>query len=426
MHEGLKGRDIVGEIVDGCRKEGIRPILYINMWSLWAYENFPDWRCVRNDGKQSLDYMFGQPGRYGVLCPNSPYREYVLSYVRELLERYETDGLWIDMILWRTMCTCRHCRERFKKETGFGLPEKINLGDSVFMTFMHKREEWMKEFFCSIKDVVVQKNPDATVVCNSAYYPSVVHGMSLEFAKEVEFITGDSNLGPVRSFEAKLFNNITKNHPFEFLCSVMDPSLDEHSMPKTREHLLQLMTSCVAHNGRNGFIDAIDPYGTLNPEVYSIMEDVYGETDKYTPFLETEIEMCADVAIYTNFSAGYSMADTGKPLYDRWESEHMEATKSAAARFVEKNIPFDVITTLSLEKLSNYKAIVLADAYVLYDNEVNAIREYVKNGGKLYVSGKCAVYDGMGGYFPEGRLSDVVGVSLLVEKLTRRLHIFAP
>ncbi len=423
MHAGLGGRDIIREITDGCRREGIRPILYINIWSKWAYDTHPDWRCISPEGKVSHEYMFGQPGRYGVLCPNSPYKDYVIGLVRELMESYDTDGLWVDMILWRTICTCPHCQKRFKEETGHSLPKTINMGDPVFMQFLHKREEWISAFFDSIRNTVYSRNPEASVVCNSAYHPSVVMGMSLDFAQQTEFITGDANLGPERSFEAKLFNNITRHHPFEFLCSVMDPELMEHSMLKTEEHLLQLMTSCLAHNGRNGFIDAIDPFGTLNPSVYEQMRKVYDVTDKYSAFLETEIEMCADVAIYTNFSCYYSPEDDGTPLRDTLSepSSHMVAAKSMAARLVEHNIPYDVITPLSLHSLAKYKAILLPDVCVLSDAETEALRAYVQSGGNLYASGRCAVYDGEGGKNPEGRLADVLGVRLCGrtdEKLT--------
>lgn len=311
MHEGLHGRDIIREITDGCRREGIRPVLYINVWSKWAYDTYPDWRCVSPEGKGTLEFMWGQPGRYGVVCPNSPYQDFFIGLVNELMDSYETDGLWIDMILWRTMCTCKHCRKRYEEETGYPFPDTIDMGDPAFMSYLHKREEWICEFADSIRSVVYAKNPDAAVIFNSCYHPSVVMGMSLDFAERTEFIAGDANLGIERSFEAKLFNNVAKHHPFEFLCSVMDPALKEHSMLKTEEHLLQLMTSCLAHNGRNGFIDAIDPSGKLNPAVYSHMRKVYDEMDKYIPYLETDVAFCADAAIYTNFSNYYSPEDDG-------------------------------------------------------------------------------------------------------------------
>lgn len=414
MHEGLRGRDIIREITDGCRREGIRPVLYINMWSKWVYDTYPDWRCVSPEGKGTLEFMWGQPGRYGVPCPNSPYKEYVLGLVRELMDSYETDGLWIDMILWRTMCTCKHCRKRYEEETGYPFPDTIDMGDPAFMSYLHKREEWICEFADSIRSVVYAKNPDAAVICNSCYHPSVVMGMSLDFAERTEFIAGDANLGIERSFEAKLFNNVAKHHPFEFLCSVMDPALKEHSMLKTEEHLLQLMTSCLAHNGRNGFIDAIDPSGKLNPAVYSHMRKVYDEMDKYIPYLETDVTFCADAAIYTNFSNYYSPEDDGTPLRDTLNtpSSHMFAAKSMAERLVEHNIPYDVITPLSRDKFKNYSAILLPEVCVLSDQEVEDLRTYVKEGGNLYASGRCAVYDGLGGKKEEGRLADVLGVKL--------------
>lgn len=412
MHEGLKGRDFIKEVTEGCRNQGIRPILYINAWSKWAYDTYPDWRCQNPEGKESHTYMFGQPGRYGVLCLNSPYKQYFLGLVKELLDNYETDGLWIDMILWRTNCTCPHCQERFKRETGFDLPMIIDQANPVFMQFMHKREQWLCEFFNEVKQEVYKKNPNASVVCNSAYHPSQMLGMSLDFVQQLEYITGDSSLGPVRSFEAKLFNNITANHPFEFLCSVMDPSLSEHSMLKTEDHLMQLLTSCLAHNGRNGFIDAIDPAGSLNQAVYERMKVVYEETDRYIPFLENEIDMCADVAIYTNFSCYFDPAEQGKPLKDYWSSAHLLAARAAGARLVEQNIPFDVITPLNLSKLNKFKAIVLPDVFVMEQQEMDAFREYVNNGGCIYASGRIAQYDGYGKVCTEGALHDLLGVRL--------------
>ena len=412
MHAGLKGRDVIREITDGCRKAGIRPVLYINNWSKWAYDTYPEWRGIAPDGRQSAEYMFGQPGRYGVLCPNSPYKEYVLGLVHELMQNYETDGLWIDMILWRMLCTCPHCKARFKAETGHEMPDTVDMTNPVFLEFLHKREQWISQFFDDIRNVVYSYNPDAAVVCNSSYHPPVLLGMSLDFAKQTEYIAGDADLGPVRSFEAKLFNNITKNHPFEFLCSVMDPNLEEHSMLKTEDHLLQLMTSCLAHNGRNGFIDAIDPSGNLNPVVYETMRKVYDQTDKYIPFLETEMEMCADVAIYTNFSCYYEPEENGKPLFNKFISTHLVSAPKMAERLVEHNIPFDVVTPFQLDKLHKFKALLLSDIFVLSKQEQDALRAYVKNGGNIYVSGRCGVYDGMGNTFEQGALSDVLGIKL--------------
>ena len=50
MHEGLHGRDIIRETLDALRARDIRPIVYFNIWSRWAYETHPEWRMRTADG----------------------------------------------------------------------------------------------------------------------------------------------------------------------------------------------------------------------------------------------------------------------------------------------------------------------------------------------------------------------------------------
>jgi len=293
MHEGLGGKDIVKELSEGCREAGMNVIIYINIWSKWAYDKYPDWRCITPDG---LQYLYNQPGRFGVCCINSPYSEYVNKLVTELCEGYEFSGLWVDMILWHTMCTCKHCRDRFKRETGIEIPMIINWEYTSWIKYIRKREEWVEEFFDSIISTAKAIKPDITVMCNSACYPMKITGESLEFFRKGEFVGGDFAMERLEhSFRCKLFNSVSANKPFEFLCSIMEPLLNEHSIMKTEEKLQTLMFSCLMNNGRYGFIDAIDPSGTLNPMVYERMRKVFNIEKKYEKYLENDVEFCCDV-----------------------------------------------------------------------------------------------------------------------------------
>jgi len=115
-HKGLIGRDIIRELTEGLAKEGIKPTVYINFWSIWAYNKYPEWRCIDQKGRGSKEGLWGRPSRHGLLCMNSPYSDYVLQLVDELCSSYDFVGFWVDMILWRMMCYCPHCRKRW--ETG--------------------------------------------------------------------------------------------------------------------------------------------------------------------------------------------------------------------------------------------------------------------------------------------------------------------
>jgi hypothetical protein len=71
VHQGLKGRNIVAEVVDLCHRQGIHVVLYYSLiYDTWAYRSHPDWRIVGVDGMG-----VAERSRYGVCCPNSPYRD---------------------------------------------------------------------------------------------------------------------------------------------------------------------------------------------------------------------------------------------------------------------------------------------------------------------------------------------------------------
>ena len=61
----------------------------------WCADQHPEWRIRTVDGR-----IQGKGGRFGVLCVNSPYREYVRSFVREICETFEFEGIRFDMTFW--------------------------------------------------------------------------------------------------------------------------------------------------------------------------------------------------------------------------------------------------------------------------------------------------------------------------------------
>ncbi len=86
------GRDFFGEVVSECRRQGVHPLAYFSLiFDNWNCEHHPDWRILPADGYTQLN------GRYGTVCPNSPYREYVFACLREIVARYDIDGMFFDM-----------------------------------------------------------------------------------------------------------------------------------------------------------------------------------------------------------------------------------------------------------------------------------------------------------------------------------------
>ena len=52
QHRGLKGRNILGEVIERCHAHEIAVVIYTSLiFDRWAADNHPEWRMVTHDGK---------------------------------------------------------------------------------------------------------------------------------------------------------------------------------------------------------------------------------------------------------------------------------------------------------------------------------------------------------------------------------------
>jgi len=409
MHEGIKGRDILGEVIDFSHREGMSVVVYYNIWHKWAHDNHPDWRMVTAKGENSREYM-----RYGVCCINSPFKDFVITQTEELCKNYKFAGLWFDMIGLHTVCYCSHCRKRYLLETGEEIPRIINWEDPKWVKFQRKREEWLAEFASLLVSTAKKVNPDITVGFQNAHWPNGWRdGLTLPFFEAQDYISGDFYGGALeQSFVCKLFYSLTPNKPFEYMTSRC-PTLLDHTTMKSKELLEAQMYSVLANNGAFCFIDAIDPEGTLNRDFYVRMGELFQEMEKYEKYLDHSSKFCQDVGIYLSFESLINPEDNGKRTseltYQR--SPHLEAAVNVAKTLLNAHIPFGVITKKNLDCLSDYQIIILPNLLMIDEEEVDAFRKFVEFGGSIYASGAASLLTKDGIKQDNFLLSDLFGVS---------------
>ena len=66
---------------------------------------------------------------------NSPYRQYVLDQIREIVLGYRPDAVFLDLY-GQTLCYCNHCQKEFRSRTGLadGIGRIVGLGDKPVRT----------------------------------------------------------------------------------------------------------------------------------------------------------------------------------------------------------------------------------------------------------------------------------------------------
>lgn len=402
MHNGLKGRDTLGELIELCHSEGMDVVVYYSLiFNNWAHDQNPSWRMVNSEGITDSDRP-GRLARKRKCCPNSlEYRDFIETQVKELCDAYDFEGIFFDMTYWPYICYCESCKQRYSKEVGGEMPTVADWKDPNWIRFQKKREEWLREFAAFATNVARRYKPGVTVEHNSAV---LVHpwtlGTTLGLTESNDYIGGDLYGGFLQqSFVCKLFRNITPNQPFEYMTSRCDPSLSDHTTLKSKEALMLHACLALAHGGAFLFIDAIEPDGSLNPKVYETMGEVFGETSQYEPYLGGS--MLEDVAVYYSLDSKMTIdKDYKQGIAGPLSYPHIDAALGATRILRENHIPFGVISRCNLKDTQAYKVIVLPDVAFLSDEEADAIREYVKNGGALFASGRSGA----------GVLADVLGV----------------
>lgn len=422
QHANLKGRDLVAEMIEQCRQRGIAVVLYVSLiHDRWAFDHHPEWRGCDAEGNE-----FGRNSRYGIVCPNSPYREYVRAWVQEMCERYDFDGVRFDMTFWVGVCYCEHCQRRWEAEVGGEMPRIVDWTDERWVLLQRKREQWLADFAEMATSTVKRIKPEASVEHQASSYPeSWLRGVSYPLVPHNDFLEGDFYGDAVQgSFVRKLLDELTPNRPCGFETSLAT-SLNEHTGRKSEALLEAKASAAIADGAAFIFIDGIDPIGTLNVEVYDRMGRLF---ERLMPYYEQlGGERVADIAVYYSLDSRFDMRENGRPVTQvSGRDTHTEAAVGAARALLRHQLLYTVITAKQLPKLPRFKVVVLPNVHHLSPAEAEALREYVRQGGALYASGDTSLVSTDGRRFPDFQLADVFGVSLVTADWSDDVHYVAP
>ena len=404
LHANMKGRDFFGETVKECHRRGLHAVAYYSLtFDIWAFDHHPTWRLETVSG---TDEMLN--GRPGVVCLNSPYREQALTQLRELVGNYDFEGIFLDMTYWAQPCYCAHCTERFHQEHHAEPPRIVNWDDPTWRTFQKARQQWLLEFALLVTHTIKLVRPITVSHQCATMLGMWTMGVPLELRDACDFVSGDFYGGPTQySLICKAYDGLTRAHPFEFWTS---RTTDLHDFETTKPFNELLISCCVAtiHSAAYIITDSLKPDGTLDPEVYKYLGPLNAKLAPYQPFLGGE--MLADVAIYHDNESLYDPKENGVHVSKiKSAGPHMPGVVGAARILREAHIPYGVVTNVDIDKLNNFRAVMVPNVLEMTAAQASRFREFVEKGGILYASGPSSLdrFDPAG---PRFLLEDVLGV----------------
>ncbi|MBE9549325.1 MAG: alpha-L-fucosidase [Proteobacteria bacterium] len=389
QHRAFTGGDPMRVLIDTLKDHGVGICAYYStMFNTWAYNRHPEWRI-----KPAAPAIMGPlpMARYGLCCPNNPdYRQFVRAQATEIVLNYTIDTFFYDMMWWPAVCLCDHCQARCLEETGAAIPATVDWNDPQWCAFQQAREKWITGFAVELKELVHQLRPGTTVYHNFALAMSNwSKGVSFASTAGHDFLGGDFYGGRNEQLViSKLMLNLSTSRPTEFMTTVARNLVDHEQL----QNQASLETQVFGATGASSaflMIAAVDPDGRNNPAMLNRIKAVFEKTRPYEAFIGgNPIE---DIGVYFSDHSKMNFADNGTALAQmncgaRPDYPHFEAVKGACTKLAATHLPFGVITGQRLDRLSEYKLIVLPNLLRMTIEEVHAFRDYVKQGGKLYAS----------------------------------------
>lgn len=427
QHKQLNGRDLLGETMEACRKRGITPQVYLNVWNRAAHDDHPEWRVRMMDGQGTCDHL---SWRFGLCCHNTGYGEFFLKVLDELNASYETPGFWIDMIGNYYFCTCEACRKRFREETPFqDLPDTADWNDPVFLAYIECRAKWLGEFAKNIYETVKKRTPDRTVTLQTASIGrGRFSGINGDFLDSSDYLAGDFTGGSLQqSYVCKYFSMLSKHRPIEFMTPRCE-NLIHHTTTRSFHNLKMRAYAAVANQASFTLIDAIDPKGTLDRRFYETAGELNGTYSLYEDYISPDSVSIHDVAIYHSMESCIDLDNTPVKL-EKIENSFgppIEKHRTNIAQKLQKDhILWKMCRGNDVQELLKSPVIILHDCSSLTDSDCDALTEYVRNGGKLYASYRTSLYDPKKGMRKDFKLAECFGIHFTGEN-TQKITYISP
>ena len=411
-HAGMKGRDFFGEFSHELRERDI-PVCayYCVVFNSGAIRDHHDWRMVGRPGFSFEEDYSGN--RYGLACPNKVgYHRQTLAEVEELLRGYVFDVMFFDMAFWRTPCHCDACKQRYLKETGEPVPERIDWTDPRWCRFQAARLRWTGQFMQELTSLAKRIRPGLPVYHNMG---NVLHnwwmGLSSEHGEHSDFLGSDFYGDSVQQLMGiKLYTNLSRGRPIEYMTSRAFPDVKEHVNNKSLESLDMTALAAVSQHAAFTLIDSINPDGTLDPGVYQQIKQVNRRIAEYEP--ELGGEPVEDIGVYFSSDSNVKFEHNGQPLLGVNRDKpfpHLQAVRGVCRALQESHRPFGVITRKQLGSLGKYKLIVLPDVLRMDRTEAKALADYAHTGGRIYASRWTSLTETSGRRLDDFLLADVFG-----------------
>ncbi|MBE6380779.1 MAG: hypothetical protein E7047_07605 [Lentisphaerae bacterium] len=364
---------------DEAHKQGLRLMDHQDVTLLWNVDAGFRAASERFDELQmQFDHQLPSP----YFCFNNPkFKQHYFEYIKDYVQYTNVDAIMFDEVMMMdNCCTCAYCREKFHKDTNWFVPADDTAlftgseGAKLRKVWNYWRMVQVGDFFTELRAEINKVKPDFSIVayvthyCFTSRYSSIGYGLDIvQMSRAVDFpgteITTRNVLRGARCVNAlrrsKSMLNLAYGTPVWGLIGSGGKSY-------------QVVYAGWAINNMNGHSTWInDPSRPPAGEKHFLN---FADRNMNVK----QARSVAEVALLfssnsRDFGGGFN-----------YSSELMGTAQTLGSM----HVPYDVIGEMSLnaQALSKYKVLVLGCSSALSDANGDAIKEFARNGGTVYLT----------------------------------------
>jgi hypothetical protein len=407
--EWLGDRDVLGELISGCRKLGMSVLVRTDPHATYddTKAAHPDWIAVDAEGNPRRHWS--SPEMW-VTCAMGPYNfEFMTAVHREIMSRYRPDGIFLNRWDGSGDCYCRHCREDFRAATGFNLPRTADVQDPARRAYIAWRQKRLVALLDRWNTEIRAIDPEASMIPNngsgalsqmdsiatSHRAPMLVADRQARHGLAAPWLMGKT---------AKEFRATMGAKPVIglFGIGVEEPYRWKDSVNGSAEIRIWVLDGLA--NGMRPWFSKFS--GTLHDERWLRgVEDLYLWTEKHQAYLTHQQPLARVGLVYSQQTAWYYGGEQAAAKVENHGLGWYQA-------LVESRIPFEMVHDQLLDagRLAPYKTLILPNIAALSDVQCDQLRAFVKNGGSLIATYETSLYDETGAPRKNFALADLFGV----------------
>ena len=357
--------DLLKAQLEACDEIGVRAPVYISAgFDEKDAVAHPEWiRRDYDDYDKSVDYDYAG---WHLLCFNTAYFDKLLAEVDEVMRIYKPCEIFLDIVGERT-CWCDNCR-RDMTEQGYDFNNIDDVKAFGRKLYRHYLDE--------IEKVVRKYSSETTIFHNSGH---VLKGRRdlIDTMSHLELESLPTGGWGYDHFPMSASYARTQREDFLGMTGKFHKSWGEFGGFKHPNALRYEAALSLAMGGGCSIGDQMHPEGKLNESTFGLIGKAYSEVEQKEPWCKG-VKAVTEIAVLS--------AECLNP--DR-NSETEKSDIGANRILLETGRLYNFIDTD--EDFSKYRLIILPDCWKINEKVKAKLNEFLKNGGKLLLSGTSGV-----------------------------------